>query len=496
MNTFGIENQNMEYKLAKKELPKSFWETVSAFANSCGGLIVLGVKEQGEQRIVEGVDNADKMITDIFNIAANPEKISYNALSETFVKKQIVDEKTIILVYVQEADVKYKPVHLNKTLNKTYVRLHDGDHLATLEDVKRMLRNSVGDMDSLLLENYSVNDLAPLSVNLCRVIVQSKELNYDYSKLSDIEFLQKIGAAVLDRKDGKIKITLGGLLFLGKEDAIKSYFPHFHLDYLNKMGTSERWLDRVAFGMPEYLDLNILNFYQIVLEKLKATINNSFQIDSNVMRKSPLDFLVAIQEALVNALIHADYADSSQCIQIERHNLYCLFKNPGKMKISQHQFFVGGQSVIRNNVLTTLFRRIGASDRAGTGGPKILNVVSKNKYRIPDIEQIESVTSVKLWMAVPRATYTDLPLDCQRIMEALWDTDDALSATVLQSKTGLSRYYLDEALKRLTKENIILRTGQYRSTKYSRVVSPVETLDLAQRMVKYAEVLFPDSRKV
>ena len=56
-----IEWDDFEVKEAKSELPKNIWETVSAFANSSGGWIVLGISQKGKNFEVSGVENPEKL---------------------------------------------------------------------------------------------------------------------------------------------------------------------------------------------------------------------------------------------------------------------------------------------------------------------------------------------------------------------------------------------------------------------------------------------------
>ena len=67
------EKVTLECKRAKAEVPKSVWETYSAFANTIGGLILLGVdkdlKEKNPKKRYQimGVDDPQKIVTDFWN---------------------------------------------------------------------------------------------------------------------------------------------------------------------------------------------------------------------------------------------------------------------------------------------------------------------------------------------------------------------------------------------------------------------------------------------
>lgn len=75
------EGNRFEAKLAKGGFPKSLWETYSSFANTDGGLILLGVKETRDHSfIIEGVEKPDLFIKNIWDTLNNPNKVSINLL--------------------------------------------------------------------------------------------------------------------------------------------------------------------------------------------------------------------------------------------------------------------------------------------------------------------------------------------------------------------------------------------------------------------------------
>ena len=75
------ENGVVEFKRGRGGVPGDFWPSYSAFANTDGGVIVLGVSEKNGVRAIEGVENAEKIRADLWNAANNPDKVSDNVLS-------------------------------------------------------------------------------------------------------------------------------------------------------------------------------------------------------------------------------------------------------------------------------------------------------------------------------------------------------------------------------------------------------------------------------
>ena len=71
-----VEWDDFEAKEAASELPKSVWETVSAFSNASGGWIVLGVRQTGKKFEITGVKNPEKVESDFLNVVRGGQKLS------------------------------------------------------------------------------------------------------------------------------------------------------------------------------------------------------------------------------------------------------------------------------------------------------------------------------------------------------------------------------------------------------------------------------------
>lgn len=92
------ESVSLECKLAtgrdgKGALPKDFWPTYSAFANTEGGVVLLGVRQKKGRFKVAGIEQPDKLRTELFNHLSNRQKVSANLLTDANVRDCTSREK-------------------------------------------------------------------------------------------------------------------------------------------------------------------------------------------------------------------------------------------------------------------------------------------------------------------------------------------------------------------------------------------------------------------
>lgn len=138
------ENNRIEAKKALGGLPKSLWETYSAFANTLGGVILLGVEEYKDKSLhVVNLPDPEALVREFWDIVNNPRKVSVNILLEDDVNIINVDGNHMIAIEVPKAAVSQRPVYIEQNpFEGTYWRNGEGDYKCTREEVQEMLEDA------------------------------------------------------------------------------------------------------------------------------------------------------------------------------------------------------------------------------------------------------------------------------------------------------------------------------------------------------------------
>ncbi|CAM3164880.1 RNA-binding domain-containing protein [Streptobacillus felis] len=483
-----IEGKNIELKKAKNNIPDSFWETYSAFANTNGGLIVLGVDEKNSE--VLGVDNPYKLRDDLLNNLNNPKKVSTNILNDENINIiKISEEITIMIIDIPEASYRIKPIYLKNNPRLAYVRLGEGDRLITAEKYKELIFNSKDETDIELLKKYDISDLNIDDIDVYKKELYKKTGNEKYLNIDNIDLLIEIGAMRKDRQgDGKYYLTTGGLLFFGKLNSITDRFPGFQLDYFEKESSLiTNWIDRISSGDLSYPELNLYSFYRNVMDKFKIIIKDKFIIDEESKSRISIrtDLLTSVRECLVNVLMHS-YYDSDSPIKITVYHDYFEFKNPGKMRITIDEFINGGNSNIRNHTISSIMRRIGISEKAGSGGPRIFDISSKYKLKLPEIIREEDETIIRVWKIDLERKFEKFSNDQKKILFFLIE-NHYITRSSAEKKLNIDKYTFRNVISELLDEKIIEIEGKGRATKYTLNKNSEEKSYSMKKMLRFLE---------
>ncbi|MBD5559929.1 MAG: AAA family ATPase [Clostridia bacterium] len=396
------EHQYLECKTADGKVPNSVWETYSAFANTEGGLILLGVAETDaappRKFQITGVKKATKMVRDLWNTVNTPTKVSRNVLSGRDIGVTPIDGSDIIWIQVPPVPYRDRPVYRGTNpLTGTYKRNSEGDYHCTEEEVRAMLRDSQPDAEPVLRKEYTLDDLDPASVEAYRVQFRATRAGHTWANLPDKDFLRMLHACVEDSAAGQPKLTAAGLLMFGKGIHVSTEFPGLKLDYFDKsqLAPGTRWRDRLTYdGTWEY---NLYNYVFSVLPRLMQGLAQPFQMDG-IVRVDDTPVHKAVREAVINTIVHCDFhLTGSLSVTKDDHGFH--FRNPGPPLIPISDIYAGGETVTRNRWLQTMFRMIGYGEGAGSGFPLILEVWRKQGWRLPDISENRSLhaTDLRLW---------------------------------------------------------------------------------------------------
>ena len=350
--------------------PKSWLKTVSAFANGLGGTLIFGISDKDE---IIGLDNYKKDSENISEII----KTKIEPLPKVTLKHYLIEDKNIIILFVHSG--KETPYYFTEGGHQTaYIRLGNESIPAKNNDLINLILKG---------KNRSYDSL---ETNI-------KKDNVSFTKLKSLYYL-KTGNEFTDsdlesfglvNKDSFL--TNAGAL-LADEPIIKHsriFCTRWNgLDMTS--GIEEALNDSEFEGSILLLLQNAENFIKVNTKK-KWKKGNESRIE---MPDYPER---AIQEVLVNAIIHRDYAVIGSEIHIDIYDDRIEIYSPGGMfdgSFIQEQNIMEISSLRRNPIIADLFNRIHLMERRGSGLKKIISSY-KNAINYTQEKEVEFKSTQK-----------------------------------------------------------------------------------------------------
>lgn len=474
------ENNRIEAKKAAGGLPRSIWETYSAFANTVGGIILLGVEELPDHSLRPiHLPHAQQLITEFWNIVNNPNKVSVNILTDKHVVIHEQDGCQFISITVPKANRYDKPVYIDgNPLTGTYRRNGEGDYKCTQEAVQSMMRDAAAKtQDMIVLDDFDLSALDMDSVRRYRIRMKSHRPGHVWEELDDTDFLYKLGA-VGRGEDGKLHPTVGGLLMFGYEYEITRYFPSYFLDYQERLDDDTRWTDRIVSSSGDWSG-NLYDFYFRVYNRLKQEIKVPFRVE-NGERVDETPVHTALREALANCLINADYYGNRGIVIIRKKDSITI-SNPGDFRIELEEAKSGGTSDPRNTALMKMFNLINVGERAGSGIPNIYHVWAQQGWSEPILTEEFSPERIVLTLALKGEEKSAVKIGGkksavktggkitsqhkQAVIDYLTEHVQATSAQ-LAEQINLKSSRMRDILAQLQQEDLIVAEGTFRNRTY------------------------------
>ena len=445
------ESSMLEFKPGLKGISESVYDTYSSFANTFGGRIIIGIRDGTNE--IEGVTNPDARIQDIWNALNNPQVVNENILLPGDIQRLETDWGSLIIIDVPRADRFLRPIYHKKLETGTFKRNGEGDYRCRLSEIAAMMRDkSEISYDSTILEDMDFSDLDLETLHAFRNLMSAHNPRHRWNSVSDSDFAEYIGA--VERDGEKSKLTIAGLLMFGKEHRIYREFPRFKLDYREYKDYGNSWDYRLVTGDGTW-EGNVLNYYIHVSNRIVSELSTPLIIGKDMVRIDDTDIHKAVREALLNALIHADYR-GNLTVSAERRNHCIRITNSGLFRIPLSEAEKGGKSDPRNFLIAKMFSLIGLVERVGVGVNYILNTWEHDCRNTPSIT--EDTKNDLVTVELPLEKEQKCGIRERTILRYMAD-NPKITTKELSELIGVSVPTISNDIKSMTEKGFIAREG-------------------------------------
>lgn len=368
------ESKTLEFKRDASSLD-AILKAVIAFANTAGGIILIGVEDDGK---IVGLNNPSKDQEKIVNSIANRVK---PFLSPDF-SIISVENKQILVIQVDYTPAPYYLADKGET-DGVYIRLGNTNRTVSAEAVSEMKRAAHHPFfDKMPCDNTSESDL---DMDLIHRIFAQHHTQIDTAKLLSI--------GILAQKGGRIVATNGGVILFGKPEIREKFFPFVEVKCARFAGTTRaEFIDRLE------IEGSILSAIDEVPKFIRRNTKMAGKFGAMRRQDIPEYPVDGIREALINSLVHANYEITGTRFFIAIYDDKLEIQNPGimppGMSIDQ---FKAGVSRIRNPVIARVFGELDLIEEWGSGYKRIKEACQKDGYPEPIWEEYGTVMRVTFY---------------------------------------------------------------------------------------------------
>ncbi|GGP43779.1 hypothetical protein GCM10010185_14340 [Saccharothrix coeruleofusca] len=326
LRVLGADVADIEVKRAERKLPASVRETLSAFANTRGGVLILGLDE-ATGFAATGVQEAAKVAADLASWCSTEMEPPLRPL----INVHSFEGVDLVVAEIAELEAAIKPCFYRGAgiTQGSYVRVGDGDRKLSSYEVQMLLTKRGQPRDDLEpVPGTSVQDLDRRLVAelLARLRVSRP---YAFSELDETTALRRARVLVQDGS-GELVVSLGGLLALGTYP--QEHFPQLMLSFVHyptvdgaDVVSGQRFLDNVMLEGP----------IPVIVRDTLAALRRNMSRRAVVIGAGRQDVWeypeTALREAIVNALVHRDLSSASRGaqVQVEMYPDRLVVRNPG-----------------------------------------------------------------------------------------------------------------------------------------------------------------------
>lgn len=312
LRPFGLrEGLALEFKEAAEALPRNLFETVCAFLNLDGGLIVLGVADDGT---VTGIahDAVDRMKAEIASLSNNPNKLDPPYL--LFPHAEENGGRLVIKIQVPASS------QVHRTGGEVFFRGEEGDYrIADLNRIAGIVNRKLSFFtEQRVLPYLEMTDLRPDLFEKARRLMRGRAPQHLWADLAPEELLNIAGFVRKDVYSGKAGFTLAAALMFGTDEIIQSAAPGYKFDALLRRRDTERYDDRLI------VRTNLIDAFDLLMGFVDKHLDDPFYLEGT----AAISLRARIfRELVANIIAHREYTSAAPATMVIYKNRV-EFKNP------------------------------------------------------------------------------------------------------------------------------------------------------------------------